>query len=401
VGAIFPLAVTLAIQGITFMALLTVPAMAPAVSKALGVSTAYTGAYLGLGYVGAMVSSLAGGAAIARWGAIRTSQAGLLICAAGLALSCAGSLWALAAGAVLIGLGYGPIAPAGSHLLVRTTPPGRMSLVFSIKQTGLPLGGMVAGAAVPGMAAAFGWQSPLLALAVCNLFAAVLVQPLRAEMDADRSAAAPLSPGQLLLPLRFVLERPALARLTAISFFFSAVQNSTTAYLAVYFTEVMHYTPVAAGLMLSAAQVGGLGGRVAWGHLSDSPLGPRRVLAALATAILVLLFALALLPAGTAVWAALLLVLLVGACAVGWSGIVVGEVARLAPPGTAGMATGGAMALTFIAVITGPPAFGAVSAAAGSYRAGFVLLALPMAACWWLLARGRREEASVAGTSRR
>ncbi|WP_417276298.1 hypothetical protein [Castellaniella sp.] len=44
-------------------------------------------------------------------------------------------------GALLIGLGYGPITPA--H---------RMSFVFSIKQTGVPLGGVLAGLVVPGLA---------------------------------------------------------------------------------------------------------------------------------------------------------------------------------------------------------------------------------------------------------
>ena len=212
-------------------------------------------------------------------------------------------------------------------------------------------------------------------------------------MDGDRQPHAPLAPAQLLEPLRFVLGHPALARVTLLSFLFSVVQNSTTAYLAVYFTEVLHYSPVAAGLMLSATQVGGLAGRIAWGHLADNAaIGPRRVLTGVSSGILVLLVALALLPAGTAVWVALLLVLLVGACAVGWSGVVVGEVVRLAPPGTAGMATGGAMALTFIAVISGPPAFGGLSSLLGSYRFGFLLLAVPMAACWWLLVRLRRDE---------
>lgn len=71
------------------------------------------------------MASLAGGTAVARWGAVRVSQA--VLCAAGLAL-CA------------------------VPLLAHTMPAHRMSLVFSIKEMGVPLGGVLAGLTVPGAA---------------------------------------------------------------------------------------------------------------------------------------------------------------------------------------------------------------------------------------------------------
>src|SRR5665647_2308631 len=79
------LTVTLAIQAMVSMALLTLPVMAPVVAAALGVSSAYVGVYVALVYVGAIVASLAAGTAVARFGAIRISQAGLLVCGLGLA----------------------------------------------------------------------------------------------------------------------------------------------------------------------------------------------------------------------------------------------------------------------------------------------------------------------------
>src|SRR5512145_380896 len=100
-----PLAVTLAIQAMVAMALLTVPAMAPPVAQALGISPTYVGVYIALAYAGAMSASLASGGAVGRWGAIRVSQAGLLLCAAGLALSALPSVAAVAFGALLVGLG--------------------------------------------------------------------------------------------------------------------------------------------------------------------------------------------------------------------------------------------------------------------------------------------------------
>ena len=91
-----PLAITLAIQAMVAMALLTIPTMAPKVAQAVGVSPAYIGVYIAVAYAGAMIASLASGGAVGRWGAIRVSQAGLLLCAVGLALSAAPSVLAIA-----------------------------------------------------------------------------------------------------------------------------------------------------------------------------------------------------------------------------------------------------------------------------------------------------------------
>jgi hypothetical protein len=65
-----------------------------------------------------------------------------------------------------------------------------------------------------------------------------------------------------------------------------------------------------------------------------------------------------------------------GATAIGWNGVYLSEVARLATPGAAGAATGGALALTFLGIVAGPPAFVAIVTATGSYRIAFFAIAL-------------------------
>ena len=167
-NAWLPLLVTLVIQAMVSMALLTLPVMAPVVAQALQLSPALVGMYVSVTYAGAMIASLLGGATVRRLGAIRVSQWGLLLCAVGLLLCMAPWLPAMVLGAVCIGLGYGPITPASSHLLARTTPAQQMSLVFSIKQTGVPVGSMLAGAVVPSLLLGVGWQwSMMVVAAVC------------------------------------------------------------------------------------------------------------------------------------------------------------------------------------------------------------------------------------------
>ena len=397
-SAWWSLAVTTAIQAMVSMALLTLPAMAPAVARALAVPSTLVGAYVALCYFAAMLSSLVGGTLVRRLGAIRVSQLGLGLCAVGLALCALPWLPAVALGALCIGAGYGPITPASSHLLALTTPAHRMSLVFSIKQTGVPAGGMLAGALVPGLSLWLGWQGTLLAVAgVCALCAA-LAQPLRAALDADRQPAQPLALQALFKPIGMVLGHPPLRALAACSFLFSAVQVSTTAYMVTYLNESLGMTLLAAGAALSVSQLAGVVGRIAWGAVADRGLGPRNTLMLLATLMMVGSVLTALLQPQ---WPTLLIwaiVALLGASAIGWNGVYLATVARQAPPGQAGVATGGTLLFTFMGVVCGSPAFGALAGASGSYRIAFAALALPAALALgllvWRAAQARREPAA-------
>ena len=397
-SAWWSLTVTTAIQAMVSMALLTLPAMAPAVARALAVPSTLVGAYVALCYFAAMLSSLVGGTLVRRLGAIRVSQLGLGLCAVGLALCALPWLPAVALGALCIGAGYGPITPASSHLLALTTPAHRMSLVFSIKQTGVPAGGMLAGALVPGLSLWLGWQGTLLAVAgVCALCAA-LAQPLRAALDADRQPAQPLALQALFKPIGMVLGHPSLRALAACSFLFSAVQVSTTAYMVTYLNESLGMTLLAAGAALSVSQLAGVVGRIAWGAVADRGLGPRNTLMLLATLMMVGSVLTALLQPQ---WPTLLIwatVALLGASAIGWNGVYLATVARQAPPGQAGVATGGTLLFTFMGVVCGSPAFGALAGASGSYRIAFAALALPAALALgllvWRAAQARREPAA-------
>jgi MFS family permease len=384
-----PLAITLAIQAMVAMALLTLPAMAPRVAQAVGISAAWVGLYIALAYAGAMAASLASGAVVARYGAIRASQASLLVCAAGLALCALPSLPAMGIGAVLVGVGYGPITPASSHLLARTTPAHRMSLVFSVKQTGVPLGAALAGAIVPGLQLLAGWQAALLAVAAVSVLCAAVAQTLRTEFDADRDPRRRIALGHFLQPVQLVLAHAQLRMLAACSFMFSIVQLSLTTYLVTFLTDNLAYGLVAAGFLLSASQLGAVIGRVLWGYVSDRWFGARRMLALLALVMAASSGATALLQPHAPTLVVMAVLIVFGASAIGWNGVYLAEVARQAPEGQAGMATGGTLAITFLGVVLGPPVFGGMAGAFGSYRAGFAALVVPLVLCAGVLLRGR------------
>jgi MFS family permease len=248
------LTATTFVQALVAMALLTLPVVAPEVAKDVGVSTAYLGVYVATVYLGAMIASLLGSAAVKRWGAIRLSQAGLLVDAIGLCLCAVPNPAVILLGAVLIGLGYGPITPASSHVLIKTTPANQLSFVFSIKQTGVPLGGMVAGAVIPSLTLWIGWQWSFIVSGLACALCAYFVQPLREELDDDRDPQVKFSlVASMIDPLRLVLQHRVLRLLAVCSFLFAICQMSLMAYLVTFLYEDLHWGLVAAGAALTLA----------------------------------------------------------------------------------------------------------------------------------------------------
>jgi MFS family permease len=384
------LAATLTVQSLVAMALLTLPVVAPSVAESLGISAAYVGLYIALAYAGAMTASLLAGGAVRRFGAIRSSQIGLLLCGAGVAICTIESPVAMAIGAVMVGMGYGPITPSSSHLLVKSTPAHRMSLVFSIKQTGVPLGGVLAGVIVPTLAEMTSWQWAFLAVAAANVVCAFAIQPLCATLDADKDRKQRISFGNGLAgPLRLVFSQRSLTVLAAVSFLFSISQLSLTTYLVTFLHEDLGMGLIVAGFILAVAQTAGVAGRLLWGYVADRFLGPSNMLAVLAILIAVCGIATALLQYTDSMLLLIVVLSVFGSSAVGWNGVYLAEVARQAPKGQASVATGGTLAMTFLGVVIGPPLFGLVAGTFGSYSLAYATLILPAGLCLWLLLRYR------------
>jgi len=94
-------------------------------------------------------------------------------------------------------------------------------------------------------------------------------------------------------------------------------------------------------------------------------------------------------PGWPAVWIALVGVAM-GASAIGWNGVLLGEAARVSPAGQVGAATAALGVVFGLAMLAGPPAFSGLVALTGGYGAGFALCAAScLAALAFLRAAGR------------
>ncbi|MGH8851726.1 MAG: MFS transporter [Casimicrobiaceae bacterium] len=390
--AALALGVTLAIQVFTAFSGVASAVLAPAIARDFGVPARLVGVFVGLLYIGSMTASLASGHFIARNGAIRVSQVCVILCAAGIALLAllpASATLMLVVAPLVIGLGYGAVTPASSELLARTAAPGRVALTFSIKQTGVPAGAALAGAALPPLALAFGWRPALLYAAACGLAIAALAQSTRRRLDATGTVRA-FSLAALVAPLRSLLRQRTLVELSIVGFIYAAMQMCLMSFLVVYLTEALDYPLVAAGLALTIANVGGVAGRIGWGAIADHWIAPRRVLGIIGIATATCSFVAASFGAAWPHAALLLVMACFGATAIGWNGVQLSQVARHAPPGQAGAITGASGFITFAGVVSGPPLFALLAVITDGYRAGFVIFGAACLLCGTvLLLRGR------------
>jgi MFS family permease len=390
--AVIALAITLAIQIFTSLAATATSVLAPEIARDLALSPKLVGVFVGLVYAGGAATSLVSGAFITRYGSIRVSQACVLMCVSGLLLLPTGAVGPLPVAVVLalapivIGMGYGPITAASSHVLVRTAPPARMALTFSIKQTGVPIGAALAGAALPGIALGFGWQATFAAVAALGVVIAAIAQGTRAGFDADRRPEQRLSIAGILGPLKLVLGSRALVVLSITGCVYAAMQMCLMSFLVVYLTEGLGFSLVAAGFALTVANLGGIVGRIGWGAAADHFVPPRTMLAMIGVASGVFAYATTAFGTGWPTAALLAVCAFFGATAIGWNGVQLSQVARHAPSGQAGAVTGASGFLTFTGVVLGPPLFAMLASVTGSYRAGFAAFGTLSLLCGlWLL----------------
>ncbi len=383
------LAVTTTVQALATMCTIIPAAIAPELARAFGVPASMIGFQVSLIYLGAMITSVPGGQWVRRSGAIRTSQWAMMFSGSGLALAALPSLAGLAVGSVFVGFGYGLTNPSAAHLLMRVSKPGNRNLIFSIKQTGVPLGAVVAGLAAPSLTLAFGWQGAFLIGAAVTLGSIAVIQIFRNDWDHDRDPAVRIRRNPFG-DIKMLWRQTSLKRLSMAAFCFSAVQVSLSTFVVTMLVVDIRFSLVEAGVVLSVLMVAGASGRIFWGGVADRVGDSNRVVLGvglIAAAAGLMTMMLDASSAGFVVYGTLMVF---GLSAIGWNGVFLAEVARLAPEGRTGSATGAALVPTYAGVLIGPVSFTGLYALTGSYTAAFGIFALvSMAGFIWVLAAQR------------
>lgn len=373
---IVPITFTTIVQALASMTVFTPAVLAPVAQDEIGVTASAIGVFTALIYIAATLSAPLGGALVARHGPVRVSQHSLLWSGAGLALFASAVPVVIAAGALLIGVGYGPVTPASSTILVKRAPDRLRNLIMSIRQTGVPLGGAFAGALVPVLIVACGWRAAALVIAVSCALLAITLQPLREQYDGERVSTRRPAHGSHLASLRMVFGHDKLRQTTLASFTYSGIQMCLGSYLVVFLTERAGLSLVNAGAAFSAAMIGGIVGRVLWGAIADYLFSARITLGWLGVIMALCAFTITQV---TPVWpypAVVALCVVFGGSAFGWNGVFIAEVARVAPEGQVAQATGAVLGFTYFGVVLMPFLFWLIVAASSSYALAFVVVGM-------------------------
>lgn len=351
----------------------TVPLIAAAIIADLGIEAALVGVFLAVQSVAGFLTTMGCGGFILRYGALRMTQVGMAALGLGLISVASGFLPLLAVGAFVGGLGQAISTPSSSHLLGRLAPRQIAPLVFSIKQTGVPAGLMLGGILAPALVAAWDWRVALISVAAICLFSVVALQPLRARFDTDREPGRPLSPADIRANVAGVLREPALRALCLAMFAFVGLQTLFTGFFVLYLVRGLGYELERAGLVFSIAVAVAVPGRIFWGWLASRLVRPATLLALLSLGMAGASVLTASIGASWPTWAAALAATTLSLTAVSWHGVLLAEVARLAPAGRIGATTGAVLAFGDAGALVLPLLFSAALALTGDYAPGFLI----------------------------
>jgi MFS family permease len=375
---IIAIAVVLVLQTVSATMGRLVPVAAPAFTVEFGWGASWVGYLSAASIVGALFVLTSGIGLMHRMGGVRALQLSLLVGASSLLLYLVPSIPLALFASACVGLGSGTSNPAGSEVLTRFTPPAHRNLVFSIKQAGVPLGGIIGGLAIPPLIEALGWRFAAVVVALGCIVAILLTWPFQSRIDPppeerEQRVLVSFRLTDILVPLRSLSHGERLWRASWVGCLLAIAQAGWITFLVTYLVVALRQSLSTAGLVFAVMQTSSMFGRVCLGWIADHVAsGPRTLMiAALGSAASTMLLGLST-PAWP-LWAFVLLAAVAGIAVSGWNGVQIAEVARRSPPELIGETAAGAVILIFMANMFTPVAFAAFVAVTKRYDLAFLV----------------------------
>lgn len=343
-----------------------IPTLTGFIKTDLKLSAATAGLAVSSFSFGRIVGSYAAGTAADRIGERRVLLVGGLATGALVALAAAAPVPVVFLLLVLAGIGGASATPAGGRMVLLAFPRQRRGLALSIRQCGIPLGGLCAAVLLPRIAHVASWRWSLVAAAGGTV---MLALPLLATPSRD---GASLGPG-----VRPPVHSRNVVLLTVWGCLVVTGQYALLAFLALDLHQADGMSLTKGSLLVAFANVLGILGRILWGALSDRLLtrGRKPVLLFLTSAGLgsaLLLFAV---PRPSPLGVSLVAAGFAGLALIGYQGLWITMLTEAAGPARVGAATGFAVTFVTVAIALTAPVYGLVADLTGSYRAIWIALA--------------------------
>ena len=351
------------------------PVLAPALRDAYDLSVSRVGVVLASVWVGATLTLLPWGLLADRVGERRVLAGGLAMCGAALVVSPHAPSFPLLVFLLALAGGAGAsVNSASGRAVMHWFDANERGFALGLRQSAIPLGGIVAALALPAVEGAGGLEGAFLFLAaLCAAGALAGVAVIR-----ERGADAPEQELQ-----RQTVRDVRLWRLSLASGLYLPAQVALIGFLVLFLHEERRFSVAAAGAVLAVVHVLAALSRVGAGRWSDA-IGERVVpLRRIGIAIF------ASVAVSTALLQAPLLLLVpalvvAGALSMAWNGLSFTAAAELAGHARSGAAIGVQQTVLSLIGIAAPVLFAALVDAI-SWRGAFALVALAPLAGWLLL----------------
>jgi len=344
-------------QAMSYMAAQVLPSAAPQVGEALGLAAELVLYHTALFYAVSGIFQASVGGLIIRWGAIRASQISLITLGTGLILSMVGEVWAFTIAAIIMGFGNSFSTPASSHLLAHHSPEKFAPLIFSIKQTGVPVGGLIAVVMVQVLVDddnVATWPDAFLATGLICLALLVILQPMRRQFDANRNPGYSVRFNDGIRNIRTASGDSNLRNLCLGMFAFVGLQGLFNSIFATFAQLNLGMEKQTALEILVVVNITAALARILWGWIGSAIAPSRVVLSILAFIMAAATIALGASTAAVPDWLIATAALAFGASALSWHGLLLSEVARMAPAGQVGPVTGGVLFFGALGMLSYP-----------------------------------------------
>ena len=360
--------------GLGAFGMLGVSPLSPALMQGFALSRFEVAFIVPSVYVGGLLFSLPGGHLADQWGVRPTLLGALALGGIGLlAAALAPHFVVFLLCLVIAGSGWSVVNPVLGKAIVDLFSLTERGIAMGIKQMGLTLGGGVSALVLPAIAVRWGWR---VAVAVC---AVAMTAPVVFAWLPLRALARPRDEtpeGDGVRMDWWWTRRPALLVLFAAGVVLGMLQSAVLAYLPVFSVQALGFSPVGAGVLIAAAQIGGAVARLGLGIASDRWSSGRRppwlMLTSVLGAITFLVYAWA--PTAEPVPAALL-AFVAGIGAHGWVGIYFIISAEAGGAGRSGLLSGVSFAAIVVGLLSGAPLFGTILQLFDSYAAAWAVFA--------------------------
>ena len=360
--------------GLGAFGMLGVSPLSPALMQGFGLSRLDVAFIVPSVYVGGLLFSLPGGHLADQWGVRPTLLGALVMGGVGLlAAALAPHFVVFLLCLAFAGSGWSIVNPVLGKAIVDLFPVTERGIAMGIKQMGLTLGGGLSALVLPAIAEHWGWRAAVAACAAGMTVPVVFAwRPLRAlarpHPDALRGRVARMD--------WWWTRRPALLVLFGAGVVLGMVQSAVLAYLPIFSVQALGFTPVGAGVLIAASQIGGAVARLGLGIASDRWSSGRRppwlVLTSAFGTVIFLVYA--WVPTADPLGAALL-AFFAGIGAYGWVGIYFIISAEAGGATQSGLLSGVSFAAIVIGLLAGAPTFGLVLQAFDSYGASWTVFA--------------------------